>query len=66
MKPSKADVAAMAERDYIAQLICWRKGFNVACEIDFSLADKLIADNLRQTLKNIDSYMRNGNAQIHN
>jgi len=66
MKPSKADVAAMAERDYIAQLICWQRGFDAACEIDLALADNLIANNLRQTLKNIDSYMRNGNAQIHN
>ncbi len=66
MKPSKADVAAMTERDYIAQLICWQRGFDSACEIDLALADKLIANNLRQTLKNIDSYMLNENAQIHN
>lgn len=66
MKPSKADVAAMTERDYFAQLICWKRGFSAVSGDDIALAERLTSSDFRQSLRNIDSYMVAGNEEIHN
>lgn len=66
MKPSKADVAAMTERDYFAQLICWKRGSSIISGDDIVLAEKLTHSDFRQSLRNIDSHMAGESEEIHN
>lgn len=47
MKPSRADVAAMTERDYFAQLICWKRGGGIVSDDDKSQADKILTNDFR-------------------
>lgn len=66
MKPSKADVASMTERNYFAQLICWKRGSGAVSRDDIALVERLTSSDFRQSLRNIDSYMIAGNEEIHN
>lgn len=66
MKQNKAKVAAMTERDYFAQLICWKRGGSEIGANDIALAEKLTNSDFRQSLRNIDSHMAGASEEIHN
>lgn len=57
MRPSRSDVADMTERDYFAQLICWKRGGELASDDDKSQADKILMNDSRESIRALNAVL---------
>ena len=58
MKPSRLDVSKMTERDYFAQLICWRRGGDIPDRSDYDKLDSCQCETEAETIRKINEILR--------
>lgn len=58
MRLNRLDVAEMAERDYFAQLICWRRGADRVSDSDVLEAENILKNEFRDSLRILDARLQ--------
>ena len=69
MKPSRLDVSKMTERDYFAQLICWRRGGDIPDRSDYDKLDSCQCETEAETIRKIIEILRHNptkRPEVHN
>lgn len=63
MRLNRIDVAEMTERDYFAQLICWRRGDDRVSGSDVLEAENILKNEFRDSLRIIDARLQHNHAR---